>query len=33
MSILYRGNEWIVSAGNQFNKYGYNYSLKNNGAW
>ena len=33
MSILYRGNEWIVSNGNQFNKYGYNYSLTNNGPW
>ena len=33
MSILYRGNEWIVSKGNQFNKYGFNYSLKNNGSW
>ena len=33
MSILYRGNEWMVSKGNQFNKYGFNYSLKNNGSW
>ena len=33
MSILYRGNEWIVNPGNQFSKYGYNYSLRNNGSW
>jgi hypothetical protein len=33
MSILYRGNEWIVSQGNQFSKYGYSYSLTNNGSW
>lgn len=33
MSILYRGNEWIISQGNQFSKHGYNYSLTNNGTW
>ena len=33
MSILYRGNEWIVSPGNQYQKSGYGYSLKNNGSW
>jgi hypothetical protein len=33
MSILYQGNEWVVSPGNQYKKFGYGYTLKNNGAW
>ena len=33
ISILYRGNEWILKYGNQYMKYGYNYSLTNNGIW
>jgi len=32
-SILYRGNEWLLSSGNQYQKHGYSYSLKNIGKW
>lgn len=33
ISILYKGNEWVLSPGNQYQKYGYSYSLTNKGSW
>ncbi len=33
MSILFKGNEWLLNKGDQYYKYDYGYSLKNIGKW